>query len=632
MAEANIRAVITADDRASATLGQFGKNVSTLGDRIKTGLKVAAISAGAAIGYSLVKNLDNAIKRVDTLANASRTFENLGFSANDVNGAMKALDKSIRGLPTPLDEAVRGMNLIASATNDVGKSQKIYSALNDAILGFGGTAEMVSNAVVQLSQDLAGGKITAQTWLSLLNSGFGPALSGIARDMGITMKELRSGLSKGTISVQEFTDELIKMDKKGGGGMKSFHQIAKDSTKGISTSWENMQTAITRGLANIITSIGQANIANAIQRGGQGFEFALNQVIRAINLTVTALGFLGNHMDTLLPVIALLGTAFVGLKVKMAIDSTINAIIVGFNTLRFITIPSLLASLTALQAFFATPWGLAIAAASLAIAALTSGFMNNKTQADNLRNAQDSLKNATNELKDAQDRLKNSSLGLEGAQLNLEQAQRNYTQAVRQFGPRSLEARQALHQLRQAQWDVKVAHDETRKAQANLLAKEREVAKDRSLIKHLQEVQRNLQGVGRDAFDAGQKIQRIDGSKVTVKTSKNRAGVQTIDFVSTFGRRALGGPIVAGRPYLVGERGPEMVIPNSSGTVIPNNRLSSGSQINLTIAPQIGVYAGTPTERRKLALTILSDLRDLANQKNITVSQLLGANRAVPMS
>lgn len=41
--------------------------------------------------------------------------------------------------------------------------------------------------------------------------------------------------------------------------------------------------------------------------------------------------------------------------------------------------------------------------------------------------------------------------------------------------------------------------------------------------------------------------------------------------------RASGGSISAGEPYIVGERGPELVIPNSSGTVIPNSRLSDVS-------------------------------------------------------
>ena len=36
--------------------------------------------------------------------------------------------------------------------------------------------------------------------------------------------------------------------------------------------------------------------------------------------------------------------------------------------------------------------------------------------------------------------------------------------------------------------------------------------------------------------------------------------------------RAKGGPVAAGRPYLVGERGPELFMPNIGGTVVNNQR------------------------------------------------------------
>lgn len=37
--------------------------------------------------------------------------------------------------------------------------------------------------------------------------------------------------------------------------------------------------------------------------------------------------------------------------------------------------------------------------------------------------------------------------------------------------------------------------------------------------------------------------------------------------------RAKGGPVTAGKPYLVGEHGPEVVIPRNSGVVVPNERI-----------------------------------------------------------
>jgi hypothetical protein len=47
--------------------------------------------------------------------------------------------------------------------------------------------------------------------------------------------------------------------------------------------------------------------------------------------------------------------------------------------------------------------------------------------------------------------------------------------------------------------------------------------------------------------------------------------------------RAMGGPVTAGTPYIVGERGPEIVVPGRSGTVIPNNRIGVGGGVNVTI-------------------------------------------------
>lgn len=46
--------------------------------------------------------------------------------------------------------------------------------------------------------------------------------------------------------------------------------------------------------------------------------------------------------------------------------------------------------------------------------------------------------------------------------------------------------------------------------------------------------------------------------------------------------RADGGPVTAGTPYIVGERGPEMFVPKVSGTIVPNNQLaglSGGSAV-----------------------------------------------------
>ena len=48
-------------------------------------------------------------------------------------------------------------------------------------------------------------------------------------------------------------------------------------------------------------------------------------------------------------------------------------------------------------------------------------------------------------------------------------------------------------------------------------------------------------------------------------------------FGALFNGKAKGGPISAGNPYLVGEQGPEIVVPSSGGTVIPNDYFSAAA-------------------------------------------------------
>jgi phage-related protein len=50
------------------------------------------------------------------------------------------------------------------------------------------------------------------------------------------------------------------------------------------------------------------------------------------------------------------------------------------------------------------------------------------------------------------------------------------------------------------------------------------------------------------------------------------------------GGRAMGGPVSRGTSYVVGERGPELFVPNTSGKIIPNGGSSGGgTTINLTV-------------------------------------------------
>lgn len=244
-------------------LDQASKSTSSLTQKLGVGT-VAIGSFIGAIGATVVgkafslitNNVQGAITRIDTLTNATRNFQNMGVKTSVVNTQINNLKNAINGLPTSLDSAVSGVQLLTSSLNgNMPQSVSVFKALNDGILGFGGTTEQVTNSITQLSQAFSNGKIDAETWNSLIDSGLGPTLNAIAKQMGITTGALKSGLSDGSISVSQFNDALVNLDKNGGGGIASLSKIVQDSTSGIGTSIANAKTAVTRGVADMITAI-----------------------------------------------------------------------------------------------------------------------------------------------------------------------------------------------------------------------------------------------------------------------------------------------------------------------------------------------------------------------------------------
>ena len=73
------------------------------------------------------------------------------------------------------------------------------------------------------------------------------------------------------------------------------------------------------------------------------------------------------------------------------------------------------------------------------------------------------------------------------------------------------------------------------------------------------------------AMDKAVKIAQIqEQSKARQQQQNQKQGAKPKAKGGEIGRRAEGGPVEKGKPYLVGEEGPEVVVPKEDGTVIPN--------------------------------------------------------------
>ena len=122
-----------------------------------------------------------------------------------------------------------------------------------------------------------------------------------------------------------------------------------------------------------------------------------------------------------------------------------------------------------------------------------------------------------------------------------------------------------------------------------------------------------------DAIFSGQKLSEVikaigmDLMRMVFQqtiTAPLAKGIST----AILGMRAMGGPVSANSPYIVGERGPELFVPHASGSIVSNSNMnqgggSAGSSINVNYNIAAGVTRSElapilEQERRRLKAEI----------------------------
>jgi SLT domain-containing protein len=91
-----------------------------------------------------------------------------------------------------------------------------------------------------------------------------------------------------------------------------------------------------------------------------------------------------------------------------------------------------------------------------------------------------------------------------------------------------------------------------------------------------------------------------------IGASVDREAIEQIEAILEAQARALGGPVKKGQPYLVGERGPELIMPSQDGMVMTANKtnqlLSAGMEgevASSSAAPIIINQGGTTVNNSK---------------------------------
>lgn len=321
---------------ASRTVGKVGdaseasatQGTAAFGKFAKVGVAGLAVAATSLVAIFASK-LPDAIARIDTLNNAPKVLQNLGFSADESSSAIKKMEMGLRGLPTSLDTGVNALMRFVTTTNKgINYATDLTLAFNNMALAGGKGPEEAARGIQQFTQILGRGKVEMEEW-NTLNEVMPAQMKQVATSMlGPTANtmDLYNALKEGNITIEQFTDKIVELNGKGGSNFASFSEQAKTATGGIATGFTNMQTAITRAVANIVEAIGKENLVNFATNAGKAFENAGKFIVEAINYVKPYLlelyenlkpvfDYLNNNQN----VVLILKSAFIALGVAIGL-------------------------------------------------------------------------------------------------------------------------------------------------------------------------------------------------------------------------------------------------------------------------------------------------------------------------
>ncbi len=152
-----------------------------------------------------------------------------------------------------------------------------------------------------------------------------------------------------------------------------------------------------------------------------------------------------------------------------------------------------------------------------------------------------------------------------------------------------LEATFALHEQQDATIAINKANEDRLKLEEDQKKNAEDLAQKQKEI--AQTIQNNVVGAITSAIDGSKSLAEsfsglLKQLAMMILKQKIIGNFQSLGGGGILGLipgLADGGPARAGRPHIVGERGPELFVPNSSGTVVPNHAMGGGASVTVNV-------------------------------------------------
>lgn len=475
---------------------------------------------------------------------------------------------------------------------------KFTELLNKATIISGATTTEANAAIIQLSQGMSKGVLNGDELRSVLEQ-LPIVGDAIAKQMGVTRGELRGLGADGAITsdivmqavlgMEEWNEQFAKLTPT----MSQAFQVLNDSVmmflgqvnKG--TGGVNIFTNIILGAAQVIktAAVPATELLSAVMGGLYAIGLALwspiEQVANALLTYALGAEEASNTSLTMLEFVKMLTEGFIFMlkTALLPVTLAIQGVAWGLNELGIIS-DEAYKNITDVT-YGLKDWVKDGLAANKRIAGVGEALDETTDSAGSFGGA---LSKVTDELEKngkAAKGMADEYLKMEGYLGDAANGTSMLDGSLGELETTTSKTKDSTNKLKESMWDTGIAFDDTSDSVDNYASSlSGLLGLDGQVYNGLNGIASGLAGVTAAANNAANAIKNVSNATSTVSggnasTLYGSSGGTGFGVVSgSTGKpieaRASGGSVRSGTPYLVGEKGPEIMIPGQNGSVLPN--------------------------------------------------------------
>lgn len=609
MANSNVNVVISAEDKASKALQGLGSKMDKLGDKARHLAKRFAQVSAAALGAGVIFAVKLAVKFEQTQV----AFETMLGSVEKAQVLLKDLSTLAAKTPFEINQVRDAAKQLLAYGISEEKIIETTRMLGDVSSGLG--QHTFPQLVLAFGQIKAKGKLAGQELLQLTNAGF-----NVAEAMGVSRSKLMELMQEGDgVSFEDIERAFKRATSEGG----RFNQMMEKQSQTIAGRWSNIKDQMTIALEALgmktlpFLSIAMDNLTNVVlpamgdafktlftkvREVGSVFEDKYLPTIKnvskaVIDILLPSFKALWHTIETdLIP--ALRRFWFAVLKpIARVLGATLVVAVKATTDVLNVLLSILSPLLNWMSKNTEIVHALTIAFIAVKAAMMITGLINSVTTAFTLMQAK--IVATTNAV-----------LGSKAALLSLAVPSTGAFALVATAGViAAIAIASKWKETSRVIATTKKNIDSARRSMMTALEQMRELASEgKTTLKHLAKTEEALLG----KFDKNRSIFESDSGNGSVFTGGFAEG----GFTGRGAENDVAGIVHRGE-YVI----PKQNVDQASGMPKMAQNMGNGDKISLNV--NIGMFAGTPAERRRIARQILDDLQDLASRQGKTALELL---------